>query len=76
MLVIELARLRRALGTEMYFSTHSINHEIKCHGIGRHGNGSIGDYVNPVNVELVKIQIMGCSRGYNIIPTGGLLRVS
>ena len=40
--------------------------------IGRRGNGSLGDKVNPVISEWVKTPIKGCSKGYNLIPARGL----
>ncbi len=70
--VIGLVRLRRAFGGETPCPTQS----TPKRETGRHGNGNVGDYVIPVDLERVKIPNMGCLRRYNIFPTGGLLRAS
>jgi len=41
-------------------------------GIGRHGHGRMGNHINPVQREVVKIHAMGGSKGSNIGRTGGL----
>ena len=53
----------------MFHSSRSIISLIKK--IGRHGNGSCGDMVNPVYFEAVKNRTKGCSKGYNSVSSGG-----
>jgi hypothetical protein len=73
-LVMELARLQRALGAAMPPSTQSPGRDWA--GIGRHGHGTAGDGGNPDRGEGVEIPTRGGSKGSNRVLAGGLVRAS